>query len=573
MLSAVGCASSTRQIQAIDTSATDGDALSSETDALVAMEVAEVSDSLKNAIAKKTSATTPTSGSTTKRTSTEQKSSNANPAKAAAADASSDLTAKPSSAKPLPAKPSVAKLPSTKQSQNDIAQTSKVDSSPAALASSKPIRRKFSDDTLIDEESFSATPSTPKAIPGDEVAEIAAAIEALEFDDPTEKREAIIALQGMPASGRQLLLRTMRAAMASRNRVEERRQPSKVPTQSIAQLPVTQNAPIQSPVIQQPTTSQHSIAQTIAHANHAPPNATALMATSPVVVPVAAAIGNGDLHPTLTDANSVAPSAATSTVKTATHTEVPATISPKKPQPSSSVEVQLSAAIEALERELAANAHSPDAQSVDSQAMQARLRLLYLVAGRRDDALRPIAGLVPEQQEFWSKEVYGLAAWFDNDKQPIERRRMTESAMHLREAAQRLSEAGSLVVKNLHFCTEVKGYGIYSKFAKDEFKLGQEVLLYAEIENFRSRSTDKGFHTALKGAYQIFDKNGRRIAEKELAIKEEYCQNQRRDFFVPYFLWMPKLADDGTYTLKLTIEDVHRGEAAESTIDFVIKTK
>ena len=47
---------------------------------------------------------------------------------------------------------------------------------------------------------------------------------------------------------------------------------------------------------------------------------------------------------------------------------------------------------------------------------QLRLRFMYLAAGRRDDALRPIAGMPPEQQEFWSKELYGLGTYLDAER-------------------------------------------------------------------------------------------------------------------------------------------------------------
>ncbi|HEX4149965.1 MAG TPA: hypothetical protein VHY20_13295, partial [Pirellulales bacterium] len=41
-------------------------------------------------------------------------------------------------------------------------------------------------------------------------------------------------------------------------------------------------------------------------------------------------------------------------------------------------------------------------------ARQVYLRMLYLAAGRRDDALRPIVGLPPNEQEFWSEQLFGL---------------------------------------------------------------------------------------------------------------------------------------------------------------------
>jgi hypothetical protein len=71
----------------------------------------------------------------------------------------------------------------------------------------------------------------------------------------------------------------------------------------------------------------------------------------------------------------------------------------------------------------------------------------------------------------------------------------------------------------------------------------------------------------------VFDASGNRVAEKDLGLKDEHCQNRRRDFFVPYFLWVPKQVPAGKYQLKLTLEDVHAGQTAEATIEFSIKDK
>ena len=213
------------------------------------------------------------------------------------------------------------------------------------------------------------------------------------------------------------------------------------------------------------------------------------------------------------------------------------------------------------------------AGGADRIALEARLRLLCLAADRRDDALRSRPGTSLVEQEFWSKEAYGIAALLDTAKEPDAQRRAAVAAPHLRQAAERLGEIGGLAVKNLHFCTEVKGYGSFVSFSQDEFRPGQEVLLYCEVENFQSKLNEKGYHTALKARYQVFDASGNRVAEKDLGLKEEHCQNRRRDFFVPYFLWMPKQVSAGKYQLKLTLEDVHAGQTAEASIEFGVKDK
>ena len=64
----------------------------------------------------------------------------------------------------------------------------------------------------------------------------------------------------------------------------------------------------------------------------------------------------------------------------------------------------LGAAISRLEE---VNREPPQSQA--EVGRHAALRMLYLLASRKDDALKPIAGISPSQQDFWSQEVYGLA--------------------------------------------------------------------------------------------------------------------------------------------------------------------
>jgi hypothetical protein len=201
------------------------------------------------------------------------------------------------------------------------------------------------------------------------------------------------------------------------------------------------------------------------------------------------------------------------------------------------------------------------------------LRMLYLAAGRRDDAMKPISGLEPAEQEFWTKEVYGLATYLDSARVAEPSRRAAEAAGYLSKAAVRLAETGTLAVKSLAFCSEVHSYGVYTTFPKHEFRPDQKLLLYCEVENFKSEETAKGFHTALKASYEVLDSRGHRVVERELPLTEEHCQNHRRDYFIPYVVWTPERIYDGNYTLRLTIEDTLSKKVGQSSIEFTIKEK
>jgi hypothetical protein len=222
---------------------------------------------------------------------------------------------------------------------------------------------------------------------------------------------------------------------------------------------------------------------------------------------------------------------------------------------------QLTTTIAALEAD--AQTGPPD------PAREARLRMLYLVANRMEDALRPVTGADPQEQEFWSQQLYGLSvclegAGSDDGKQA------TEAAHRLEQARASLAEMADLHVHNLAFCTEVNSFGVFTEFETREFSPGQQVLLYAELENFASEATPEGFHTALRSRYQVLDAQGHVIDEKEFPLTEEVCRNRRRDFFIRYFLDLPtdQVYDGQRYTLRLTVEDTLGEKTGESSIEF-----
>ena len=230
-------------------------------------------------------------------------------------------------------------------------------------------------------------------------------------------------------------------------------------------------------------------------------------------------------------------------------------------------EGHLEQAIERLEAEV------PESPQSDRElARHARLRMLKLAKGRRDEALRPIPALAPPMQEFWSKQFFGLATLLDPQLITDSCRRSAEAKQHLEGAVVKLGESCPLVVRNPAFVTEIQSYGTYKPFDKYEFLPGQRVLLYAEVENFESNETPKGFYTATRSSYQIFDASGKRVAEHEFSLCEEYCRRPRRDFFIAHDLRLPQRLYPGKHVLQLTVADLNSEKIGQTVIEFTVKS-
>jgi hypothetical protein len=227
---------------------------------------------------------------------------------------------------------------------------------------------------------------------------------------------------------------------------------------------------------------------------------------------------------------------------------------------------ELRKTISALESQVVGSPQTPEEIS-----QHARLRILYMLADRRDEAVRPIPEIPPAMQDFWSKQVFGMSTWLDTRKTSDATNRAAETKWILNEALQRLGESAPLVVRNLAFCKAVRSYGRTTEFKKYEFVPNQEVLLYAEVENFSSVATDKGYHTSLRSSYQILDSRGQRVMDHDFTTTDDRCDNLRRDFFINYQFRLPKRIYPGKHTLQLTIEDVKNKKIGQTSIEFTIK--
>jgi hypothetical protein len=194
-----------------------------------------------------------------------------------------------------------------------------------------------------------------------------------------------------------------------------------------------------------------------------------------------------------------------------------------------------------------------------------------VAAGRRDDAVKSVGQWDEPLDEYWKNQLHGLSVALDSRGMPLVDRRAALALRHLREAESHLAAASTLDVRNLTFCTRVDSFGRFTEFDQYEFRADQEVLLYVEIDNFSVASKPEGHETALTGSYQVFDTSGRRVADHTFPTEREICRNRRRDFFIPYRVYMPKSLGPGKYTLQLTIEDVHAEKFGQGSIEFTIK--
>jgi hypothetical protein len=200
------------------------------------------------------------------------------------------------------------------------------------------------------------------------------------------------------------------------------------------------------------------------------------------------------------------------------------------------------------------------------------LRLLYLMADRPERALAAIPGIPPAEQEFWQQMLWGMSNYFDSKQIPQSADRASQAVAQFQSGVSKLKQMARLELRNVTFCKQIWYFGNYEKFPRDEFRPGQEVLVYAEAENFQSELTAEGqYRTLLRSKIDIISPAGEIRHQIEFPPTEDLCRNERRDYFHNYQFTIPDKMPLGPHSLKLTVFDELSGRVTSSSINFVVK--
>ncbi len=206
-------------------------------------------------------------------------------------------------------------------------------------------------------------------------------------------------------------------------------------------------------------------------------------------------------------------------------------------------------------------------------AKHAYLRLLYLMADRPELAMVTIPFVDDEDNEFWKRIVWGITSYFDATQVPNASERATFTIIELNNAIAALQTRAALSLKNLAFCNEIKGYGMYESFPIEKrYSHGDTVLLYVEVENFASEMVENGlYQTKLASTIEIYTAGNVLVAQQPFPDSVDLCKNRRRDYFHSYKYTLPKNLGPGGHVLKLTVEDLTKRRVVTATKRFTVE--
>lgn len=126
-----------------------------------------------------------------------------------------------------------------------------------------------------------------------------------------------------------------------------------------------------------------------------------------------------------------------------------------------------------------------------------------------------------------------------------------------------------LAINGAAFCREVIGYGQVTRHEGGEFRPGQKVILYCEIENFIHHAVEGSYQTEVRGSYEIVNAMGKIVFVQELPADRQQCDRPMRDYFVAYEMHLPQI-EPGDYRLQLKMECVLGRKFGNASIPLTI---
>ena len=183
-------------------------------------------------------------------------------------------------------------------------------------------------------------------------------------------------------------------------------------------------------------------------------------------------------------------------------------------------------------------------------------RLLSLTLGNQRDAIRGINGLSPELQEFWRNTMLGLSTMLDDVSFPDSSYRFDAAHRHLQTANLHLQNLCPVRIRKVSFINQCDGFGVYEA-APNEFRRGEPIFIYAEIDNLTCRKHENGFLTQVNSSYEIIDVFGNKVANGEFSKTGKHTQSRIRDIFLLWRVDLPENIMPGKYFINLSVVDTN----------------
>ncbi|MDR0610879.1 MAG: hypothetical protein LBG58_12265 [Planctomycetaceae bacterium] len=189
-------------------------------------------------------------------------------------------------------------------------------------------------------------------------------------------------------------------------------------------------------------------------------------------------------------------------------------------------------------------------------ANESRLRLLEMILGNRNEAVKPIAGVDKPINEFMANQMLGFTAFLDEAGIPEQRIRNTSALFRFDESLMELRKVCPIKLKNVQFVKKWETYGWFIPQTED-CRAGEQLELYMELENPTVRQTQQGFNVSASVSYEIRDRTANVLQKVNSIAVEETTPSQKRDYCIGLRVLLPEKMTPGQYQLRVSVTDMN----------------
>ena len=125
-----------------------------------------------------------------------------------------------------------------------------------------------------------------------------------------------------------------------------------------------------------------------------------------------------------------------------------------------------------------------------------------------------------------------------------------------------------LSIPDIRICRQVRGFDDVVAFDPQKLRQGQPILIYAELEDFHSVSTTRGYRTLTLSTLEVRTSDGEVLARQPLGTAVDLADTPRREFFLTHQLTIPDDLPAGEYVFGLCVDDLlgHSSARAELAV-------
>lgn len=126
--------------------------------------------------------------------------------------------------------------------------------------------------------------------------------------------------------------------------------------------------------------------------------------------------------------------------------------------------------------------------------------------------------------------------------------------------------AAGLAIPEIRVCRQVRGFGDVVTYDPQKLRPGQPILIYAELEDYRSVSTPRGYRTLTLSTLEVRTSAVDVLARQPLGTAVDLAEVPRTQFFLTHQLTIPEDLPPGEYIFGLCVDDLLGRSSARAEI-------